>query len=122
MKPPGTIPLWRERHECVVLEIHPVKQSVRIAQMDASRKRIARGWCPVFGGDGFYWLKNRRVDSLKVGDIVEIKSRALFIPSGKFVVPRFIRVVKEPDRIDAPPTNRIDRRSQPASARTITGE
>lgn len=73
--------------DCVVLEIHPVKQSIRIGQFDANGALIERGWCPVLGGDGCGFWKNRRVDLLEIGDVVEIIAHRVHV-SGKFREPR----------------------------------
>lgn len=88
-----------ETHDCLVLEIHQLKQSIRLGELDASGAVMERGWCPVFGGDGCAFWKNRRVDELKVGDMVEILCHRIQA-SGKFREPRFVR-----QRADLPPTD-----------------
>jgi ATP-dependent DNA ligase len=84
-----------ETHDCVVMEIHPVKQSIRLGQLDGGQMTDC-GWCAVLGGAGLAWEKSRRVDRLKPGQVVEIECLARH-PSGKFREPRFLR--GRPDKI-----------------------
>jgi ATP-dependent DNA ligase len=79
-----------ETHDCIVLEIHPLKESARLGQLDAGGRLVQRGWCAVLGGDGCAFWGNRRVDRLKVGDVVEIKCFGI-TAKDKFREPRFIR-------------------------------
>jgi ATP-dependent DNA ligase len=79
-----------ETHDCIVLEIHPLKESARLGQLDAGGRLVQRGWCAVLGGDGCAFWGNRRVDRLKVGDVVEIKCFGI-TAKDKFRGPRFIR-------------------------------
>jgi hypothetical protein len=72
--------------DCFVTEIHPEKDSARLAQFDSAGQLIDRGWCPVIGG-GLAWLKTRRVDQLHAGEVLEIVCHGL-TRNGKFREPR----------------------------------
>jgi hypothetical protein len=77
---------WRckrsETHDCIVLQIHSFKQSIRLGQLSADGQMIDRGWCPALGG---------LCDRLRIGDVVEITGQSIHV-SGKFREPRCKRI------------------------------
>lgn len=90
-----------ETHDCVVLEVHQVKQSIRIGQFDAAGQLIERGWCAVRGG---------RVDQLNKGNVVEIVAGAITV-AGKFREPRIVNDAR---------TGRIKVRSDKTPAQCVS--
>jgi ATP-dependent DNA ligase len=85
-----------ETHDCVVAEVHPVKSSLRLVQLDEAGQVIERGWCPVADPSGMAWARTRRVDAIAVGSVVEVVAANIH-RSGKFREVRFVRA--RPDKV-----------------------
>lgn len=71
-----------QTEDCVVMEKHPEKMSIRLGQFDSTGQLIERGWCACL------FSKFERVH---VGDVVEITCLGL-TAAGKFREPRAPRV------------------------------
>jgi ATP-dependent DNA ligase len=68
-----------ETHDCVVVELHPVKRSVRLEQV-IDGAIVHRGWCSIHNRPG-----------LEVGTMVEVGCQSMH-RSGKFREPRIVRL------------------------------
>jgi ATP-dependent DNA ligase len=71
-----------QTEDCVVLEKHPEKMSIRLGQFDAAGQVVERGWCACL----FH-----KFDRVAVGDVVEVTIFGL-TPAGKFREPRAPRL------------------------------
>lgn len=65
-----------ETHDCIITEIHPAKQSVRLVL-----NGLEAGWCAIIG---------KQFMRARVGRCIEVSCHSIH-PSGKLREPRFIR-------------------------------